>query len=248
MRALVTGGAKRVGRAICLSLAEAGFEVLIHHRASPEEAQTLAQELCTRGARASVLQADLAQESECSRLATQAGPLDLLVNNAAAYAPCALADLDAATWDAMMAINLRAPFLLSRAFADSLAKSTLPGGGHILNLADIGAERPAPGFVHYAVSKAGIVMLTKALALELAPRVRVNAIAPGTVLAPEDLGPAQLARIRESIPLGRLGSPEDIARAALFLTLGAPYISGQVLAVDGARSLMGPLSLDRPEP
>lgn len=250
MRALVTGAAVRVGREIARSLASAGFDLVLHFRSSRQPAEDLAQELRAVGVEVELLQADLADPAACRALveATAAGgPLDVLVNNAALYEDVPLQSIDLERWDRMQAVNCRAPFLLAQGLAPLLAASGLPGGGLVLNLADIGAERPAPGFLHYAVSKAGVVMLTKALALELAPRVRANAISPGTVLPPEDLGPDQLDRMRRSIPANRFGTPSDIGALVAFLALHAPYVSGQVWAVDGGRSVVGPLALDRPD-
>lgn len=248
MRAVVTGAAVRVGRAIAEALGAAGFDLVLHHNRSPVDG--LADGLRAAGRQVDTVSADLSTVAGCEAVidaAMNTGPVDVLVNNAALYSPADIADIDAAAWDRMQAVNCRAPFLLARGLAPALARSGLAGGGLILNMADIGAERPAPGFVHYAVSKAGIVMLTKALAVELAPAVRCTAIAPGTVLAPTDLGPAQLARMRASIPAQRFGDPSDIARLVVFLATQAPYVSGQVWAVDGGRSVVGPLALDRPD-
>lgn len=245
--ALVTGGGQRVGAAICRALSAVGFSVLIHYRRSAGPASALAAELSARGAPCRAVGADLGTPEGCAALiAAVDGPLDVLVNNASDYAPTPFGSISAGDFDHMMAINARAPLLLAQGLAPALRASGLPGGGLVLNLADIGAERPAPGFLPYALSKAAVVMLTRALALEMAPQVRVNAIAPGTVLAPPDLSAAQLSAIAESVPLRRLGSPEAIAQAAVFLALHAPYCTGVVLPVDGGRSLAGPLSLDLP--
>jgi pteridine reductase len=249
MRALVTGAGIRVGAAIARALAAAGMDVIVHTRSSPADETVAAVQAAGRAAWA--VQADLGTEAGCAQLAAQVqalGGLDVLVHSAAAYTPAALPAVTAADFDAMMALNCRAALLLARDLHPLLAQSALPGGGLLLTIADIGAERPAPGFLSYAVSKAALVMLTRALALELAPRVRVNAISPGTVMAPDDLGPAQLERLRASIPAGRFGSGDDIGALAAFLARHAPYVTGQVWAVDGGRSLAGPLALDRPEP
>lgn len=248
MRALVTGAGIRVGAAIARALAEAGLDVIVHTRSSPADDTVAA--VRAAGRQAWALRADLGTEAGCAALATQVralGGLDVLVHSAAAYTPAALAEVTAADFDAMMALNCKAALLLARDLHPLLADSALPGGGLLLTLADIGAERPAPGFLSYAVSKAAVVMLTRALALELAPRVRVNAISPGTVMAPDDLGPAQLERMRASIPAGRFGTADDVAALAVFLATRAPYVTGQVWAVDGGRSLAGPLALDRPD-
>lgn len=249
--ALVTGGGQRVGAEICRALSRAGFSVWIHHRRSAGAAEALAAELSAAGPPCWPVRGALDAPEGCAAvveavLAGSGGALDLLVNNASDYAPTPFGQITAADFDHMMAINARAPLLLAQGFAGALRGSGLPGGGLVVNLADIGAERPAPGYLPYALSKAAVVMLTRALALEMAPAVRVNAIAPGTVLAPPELGPAQLAAIAGSVPLGRLGSPEAIAEAVVFLALYAPYCTGVVLPVDGGRSLTGPLALDLP--
>ncbi|MFM2247938.1 MAG: Glucose 1-dehydrogenase [Pseudomonadota bacterium] len=251
-RVLITGAGQRVGAAMAQAFSAAGFSVLLHHRRSAAAAEALAASLSASGPPCATAGADLATVEGCAALAAAAlawagdAPIDVLVNNASDYRPRPFGQIAAADLDGMMAIHARAPLLLAQALAPALGRSGLPGGGLVLNLVDIGAERPAPGFLPYAVSKAALVMLTRALALEMAPAVRVNAIAPGTVLAPEDLGPAQLAQICASVPLQRLGDPAAIASAAVFLATAAPYCTGVVLPVDGGRSLRGPLSLDLP--
>ena len=245
MRALITGAGIRLGRAIALALGSAGFDLALHHNRSAAPAQALADQLRATGRDVTLIQADLSTVEGCQQLiqAALAGPdIDVLVNNAALYEALPLEQITPEAWARMQDVNCRAPFLLTQGLLPMLRRSRLPGGGLVLNLADIGGERPVPGFVHYSVSKAGILMLTRALALELAPTVRVNAISPGTVLPPEDLSPEVAAAIQATIPAGRFGAAEDIAQAAVFLATGAPYITGQVLAVDGGRSVAGPMT------
>jgi pteridine reductase len=233
---LVTGGAVRVGAAIARAFGAAGTQVLVHYCSSAGPAEALAAEL---GGQA--IQGDLATLDGVADVAAQAGAVDVLVNSAAGYAAVPFESVTAAQWDHMQALNVRAPALLTQALLPGLRASQLDGGGCVLNLGDIAGDRPAPGFVHYCVTKAAVHHLTRALALELAPAVRVNCIAPGTVLPPEDLGPDALAALRRTIPARRFGSAEDIARTAVFLALQAPYVTGQIWAVDGGRSVGGPL-------
>lgn len=245
LRVLVTGGGVRLGRALALGFAEVGAAVAVHFRRSADPAAAVVARIEAEGGRAVALGADLATVAGCRDLAASAaaalGGLDVLINCAADYAAVPFDSVTPEAWDAMQALNTRAPYLLTQALLPALRASTRPGGGCVLNLTDIAAERPVPGYAHYCVSKAGLLMLTRALALELAPAVRVNAIAPGTVLAPEHLSPAALDAIRATIPLGRFGTADDIVEAALFLALRAPYITGQVLAVDGGRAVGGPM-------
>ncbi|HEU5393715.1 MAG TPA: SDR family oxidoreductase, partial [Candidatus Methylomirabilis sp.] len=160
--------------------------------------------------------------------------LDILVNNAAVFPRTPLGEVTAEGWDAIFAVNLRAPFLLAQAAAPLMHQG---GGGRIVNLADISAERPFPGYIPYCVSKAGLIALTRGLAKALAPDVLVNAIAPGTVLWPVDYPVEGRERELRRTPLKRTGTPEDVARAVLFLLEGADFVTGQVLALDGGRSL-----------
>jgi pteridine reductase len=249
LRVLVTGGGVRLGRALALAFAAeggpGGVAVAVHHRSSAGPAAAVVAQIEAAGGRAVALQADLSTASGCAALAAQTeaalGGLDVLINSAADYAAVPFAQLTPEAWDAMQALNTRAPFLLTQALLPALQASGRPGGGCVINLTDIAADRPVPGFAHYCVSKAGLTALTRALALELAPAVRVNAIAPGTVLAPEHLAEATLAAILATIPLGRFGSPDDIVQAALYLALRAPYVTGQILAVDGGRAVGGPM-------
>jgi pteridine reductase len=240
-RALVTGGGIRVGRAIALALAEAGFDLVLHYRSSRAPAEATAEQVRQRGRAVELICADLATVDGCRTVTDAAGEIDVLVNNAALYEASPFGSISPSDWDRMLAVNCRAPALLAQGLLPSLRRSALEGGGLIVNMADIGGDRPAPGYAHYSVSKAGVLMLTRALAVELAPHVRVNSISPGTVLAPTDLSDEVLEGIRQTIPAGRFGAPEDIARTVVFLATGAPYITGQDLAVCGGRSVAGPM-------
>ena len=235
---LITGAARRVGAAIVRRLHGAGACVAIHHRDSAPDADALAAELnATRAGSAILLQADLLDTAQLPRLvaATLAayGRLDVLINNASTFYPTAVGTITAAQWDDLLGSNLKAPLFLSQAAAPALQQSE----GLILNIVDIHGLRPLKGFPVYCAAKAGLVMLTHALARELAPQVRVNAIAPGPVLFPETgLSEERKADIIDRTLLKRRGSPQDIAKAALFFAADAPYVTGQVLAIDGGRS------------
>lgn len=235
--ALVTGAGIRVGKAIALELASAGYDILVHCHASLEAARGTAAEIAARGREAHVIAADLADEGAIRKLfegtRERFGRLDLLVNCAARYERLPLAELTSEAWDAMLATNLRGPFLCCREAAALMPRD----GGHIINILDVAARVAWKEYLHYCVSKAGLEMLTRVLALELAPRIRVNAVAPGTVIwgsATQD--PDRDAVVRK-IPLGRIGCPEDIGRTVAFLATGPAFITGQVIGVDGGRSI-----------
>lgn len=237
--ALVTGGAQRIGAAIARALHAAGYRVLVHYRDSADAATALVQELnALRSESAHRLCANLDSTAAVQALANQAGQawgrLDLLVNNASAFHPTPIGSVNEAQWDSLFASNLKAPFFLSQALAPLLAHSQ----GSIVNLVDIHAQKPLAQHTVYCVAKAGLVMLTQSLALELAPAVRVNGIAPGAILWPPGQHPdaGEVAQRVAGIPLRRKGEPEDIANTVLFLAR-SPYITGQVIAVDGGRSL-----------
>lgn len=236
--AIVTGAARRIGAAIARRLHAAGANVLLHYRGAEPEAARLEAELnAARAKSASKVKADLlapiAPRSLISAAIERFGRLDLLVNNASTFYPTAVGSIEAGHWEELMGSNLRAPLFLSQEAAPQLKKN----GGAIVNVADIHAERPLKGYVVYSVAKAGLVALTRSLALELAPEVRVNGVAPGAIAWPEDgqFEPAERARIVATTPMSRLGSPEEIARAVHYLAT-APFVTGQILAVDGGRS------------
>jgi pteridine reductase len=236
---LVTGAARRVGAAVVRALHAAGANVIVHFRSSAEPAAELAREL-------NEARADSARLAECDLLdieqlpglvgaATEAfGRLDILINNASTFYPTPLGDITEIDWNDLIGTNLKAPLFLSQAAAAALRIND----GLILNIADIHGLRPLGRHPVYSVAKAGLIMLTKSLARELGPRVRVNAIAPGPVMWPEDGMDTHLKEaIVDKTALKRPGSTDDVARVALFFATEAPYVTGQILAVDGGRSV-----------
>ena len=237
--ALVTGAARRVGAAIARALHAAGASIVLHYRSSGEEAATLARELNSlRPGSAALVQCDLLDGAAVKDLAhtatTAFAGLDILVNNASSFYPTPLGDIEEDDWNDLIGTNLKAPLFLAQAASPALRER----GGLIVNLADIHGMRPLRRHPVYCVAKAGLIMLTKSLARELGPQVRVNAIAPGPVMWPE--GGVEEA-LREEIiartALKRIGSPEDVARTVLFFAAEAPFVTGQILAVDGGRSI-----------
>lgn len=236
--ALVTGGARRVGAEIVRHLHAAGASVAIHCHRSRTQAQALAAELnAGRAGSALVCSADLLQAERLRPLVdgvvAQLGGLGILVNNASSFYPTPLATLTGAQWHDLMGTNLAAPLFLAQAAASALRRAH----GLVVNIADIHGLRPLPGYLAYSTAKAALIHLTRALARELAPEVRVNAVAPGPVLWPEaGLDDAQKQEIISRTLLQRAGSPADVARAVCFFATDAPYVTGQVLSVDGGRS------------
>ena len=239
--ALITGGARRIGAAIAETLHNAGYSIVLHYRHSAVDARLLADKLNQQHPNSAIaLAADLNHLTEIQQLAhnvlQQWQRLDVLVNNASSFFPTPLADASESQWNDLMNSNLKAPFFLAQAFASELQQRE----GCIINIADIHADRPLKQHPIYCAAKAGNVMLTKSLARELAPRVRVNGIAPGAILWPEQENAPDESKqldILQKIPLARSGSPEDIARTVKFLVQDAPYITGQIITVDGGRSL-----------
>ncbi|WP_372618364.1 SDR family oxidoreductase [Falsiroseomonas sp.] len=235
--ALVTGGAKRLGRAMALALAGAGFDIALHHATSTAEAEEAAAAIRRLGRRAAPLRADLAREAEVAALlpAAQAalGPIGVLVNNASTFERDEWHDATRESWDLHMEPNLRAPFVLAQAMARAL-----PNGaeGVVVNLLDQRVWSLTPHFVSYTVSKAGLWALTQSLALALAPRIRVNGIGPGPALPSPRQTPEQFERQYTSVPLRRGTSPEEVA-AALLAILSLPSMTGQMIALDGGQHL-----------
>ncbi len=236
---LITGGARRVGADIVRTLHEAGAAMLIHYRESADAAAALAAELNRlRPGSAASEYADLLDPEAPDRLVAAAlrefGRLDILINNASTFYPTPLGEVTLAAWDDLMGSNLKAPLFLAQAAAPALKLQR----GLIINLVDIHALRPLKGHPVYSIAKAGLAMLTRSLARELGPDVRVNGIAPGPVLWPERPMAEELKReIIAKTALKRHGTPQDIARTVLFLAADAPYITGQIITVDGGRSI-----------
>jgi NAD(P)-dependent dehydrogenase (short-subunit alcohol dehydrogenase family) len=234
--ALVTGGARRLGRVIALELASQGASIALHHHRSYEEGGATAAEIRGRGVEVATIAADLADPAEIEVLASSAverfGGIDILVNSAAIYFRTPVGEVTAADWDRLHALNLRAPFLLTQALAPSLRQR----GGRVVMITDVGGERPWPGYLPYGASKAGLIYLTRGLAKALAPEVLVNAVSPGTVLPPESASPEDIAEEVKRTALKRLPTPEDVARAVAFLC-ASDAITGQVLAVESGKLL-----------
>jgi len=236
---LVTGAARRIGACIAETLHQRGCEVFLHYHTSADAVGALAQTLNgLRPGSARLVQADLGDLAGIERLAEQvrehAGRLDLLVNNASQFFPTEVGSTSTEQWDDLMDSNLRGPYFLTQALVGELSLA----GGSVVNLLDVHAVRPMPGHAVYCMAKAGLQMMTLALARELGPQIRVNGVAPGAILWPEheSSSSAQQAILDKTV-MGRAGRPEDIASAVAYLGLDAPYVTGQVLAVDGGRSL-----------
>ncbi len=243
--ALVTGGARRVGRAICLALARAGCDIALTFRTSDAEAHQTLRDLEHLGARASGRPLDLddlpAIPSFAERLLQSTGAIDVLIHNASIYERTPLESLTADSALRHMRVNALAPLLLTRALADSLARSTLPGGGAVVAMCDVHAMgRPRRAHAPYLMSKAALAEMVRSLALDLAPRVRVNGVAPGVVAFPdqgEESDPEYQHRYLSRVPLGRSGTPEDAAEVVRWLALDATYLTGEIIRVDGGRWL-----------
>jgi pteridine reductase len=237
--ALVTGAAARIGAAIAETLHQRGCDVILHYNSNIEAAQQLADRLnAARAGSASLISADLSALAGVEQLAGQVksnfDKLDVLVNNASRFYPTALGATLAWQWDDLLNSNLKGPYFLAQALLGELRAAQ----GSIINLLDVHSERPMKGHAAYCISKAGLAMMTLALARDLGPDIRVNGISPGAILWPKnEPGEDEKQSILERTALGRLGDPADIANAVAYLALDAPYITGQILAVDGGRSL-----------
>ncbi|HHS83600.1 MAG TPA: pteridine reductase [Gammaproteobacteria bacterium] len=236
---LITGAAHRIGAALARGLHQQGMNLVIHYHSSRSAALAIQHEL-NRQRESSVIliQADLTETSKISAIVKQAreawGRLDVLINNASTFFPTEIGTADERCWNDLIGTNLKAPFFLCQAAAPHLARWQ----GSIINIADIHALRPLKGYPIYSIAKAGLVMLTKAMACELGPNVRVNAIAPGAILWPEqELDEVAKQRIISRTFLKRQGSPEDVVRAVLYLIRDAEYVSGEIITVDGGRSI-----------
>ena len=237
--ALVTGAARRVGAEIATQLHAAGADVAVHYRHSAEDASKLVARLnALRPDSAAAFQADLLDTASIPPLVAAVsswrGGLDVLVNNASTFYPTPLGEITEAHWDDLVGSNFKAPLFLAQAAAASLRGHR----GSIVNIVDIHAQRPLRNHVVYSPAKAGLAMLTRVLAKELAPDVRVNGVSPGAILWPEsDMSEDTKASILEEVPLARAGAPEDIAGCVVYLVRDATYVTGQIVAVDGGRSI-----------
>lgn len=236
---LITGAGKRIGAACSRLLHGQGCNILLHYKASKQEAMRLGDELnLIRPGSAKLIQGNLRDMAELEAVASSAlaswGGIDVVINNASSFYPTPLAETTEVQWDELLGSNLKAPYFLVKAVSASLAKRQ----GCVINMVDIHAERGLPGYPVYSIAKAGLVAMTKILAKELAPDVRVNAVAPGAILWPESgLPELDKEEILQHVPLARCGSPEDIAKAVLYLVKDADYVTGQIITVDGGRTL-----------
>jgi pteridine reductase len=235
---LVTGAAKRVGRAIAFELAARGARVVVHYRTSAHEAEEVVNAIVAAGGQAIARPADLAHRDEVQQLVrgieVDFGYVDVLVHSAAEFFETPLLTTSDADWDRMIAANLTSAFYLARRVAPPMMQR---GGGVIVNLLDVHAERYLDDHLAYCVSKAGLAMLTKGLARELAPNVRVNGVAPGTVLFPDSWDEERRAALRARLPLRREGTPQDVATAVRYLIEDGEYVTGAILTVDGGKAL-----------
>jgi NAD(P)-dependent dehydrogenase (short-subunit alcohol dehydrogenase family) len=235
--ALVTGAAIRVGRAIALELARAGADVAVHYRSSKQEAESAAEEIRALGRRSVAIPAELASPEDCRRVVRDAvaafGSLDFLVHSASNFRRAPLAETTEAVWDSAMNVNARAGLLMAREAAPVLRQRR----GRIVLVSDLLARDPEKNYLAHAVSKSAVEGLTRALAVELAPEVLVNAVAPGTVLVPDGTSAEVAEKLARRVPLRRNGTPEDVAKAVVFLCAGPDFITGQVLAVDGGQTV-----------
>jgi pteridine reductase len=234
--ALVTGAGTRVGRAIALALGKAGMRVAVHYASSQKGARDTADEIVRGGSEARTMPGDLMDPATGPRLVEHTvkvfGTIDVLVNSAAVMLRTPVGEVLVEDWDAMFALNLRAPFFLCQVAARAMADR----GGAIVNIADLAAFETWRAYIPHSITKSGIVQMTRGLAHALAPKIRVNAIAPGPVLLPDGWTQEQADKLISTTPLGRLGSPEDVAQAALYL-LSADYVTGETIIVDGGRHI-----------
>ncbi len=236
--AMITGAAKRIGAAMACKLHNEGYRIIIHYGHSKDDAFALAEKLNGQRADSAVcLQANLCNSDEVEALGQKAldvwGQLDVLVNNASSFYPTPVGDISEDDWDSLVGSNVKGPLFLSQALAPALEANK----GCIINMVDMHIDRPLPSHSVYLIAKSGLASLTQSLAIDLAPNVRVNGIAPGAILWPErEMDDAEKDKLLSSIPLGELGTPEDIANTLSFL-VSAPYITGQIIYVDGGRGL-----------
>lgn len=240
--ALVTGGARRVGRAIVLELARGGCDVAIHYRRSRAEAQTLVEEVQRLGRRVIAVEGDLSRAEDCPRIVQetvdQLGQLNILINNASVFhtdGKDTLAAFDVQRWRETLETNVISPVALCQAAQSHLRSN---GKGKVVNLCDVSAERPWPDHLAYCASKAALVTVTRALAKAMAPHVQVNGVAPGIAVFPQEYSAELRERLIAKVPLKRAGTPEEVARLVRFLVDDGDYITGQIIAIDGGRSVV----------
>jgi len=236
--ALITGAAKRVGRAIALKLAREGFDIAFTYRGSQAEARDLVQQIQQLGRQSHPIQSDftnpqLASETVFTTFTQKFNRLDALINNASLYQPSSLQDATDEQIHNLFAIHFHTPFLLARRFENLLRQFR----GHIVNMVDLLAERPWPEYLAYSASKAALTSLTRGLARALAPDITVNGIAPGVVEWPDDYPQSEREKYLKRVPLARAGTPEDVANLVHFLVTGSSYITGQIIPLDGGRSI-----------
>jgi NAD(P)-dependent dehydrogenase (short-subunit alcohol dehydrogenase family) len=237
--ALITGSARRLGREIALGLASRGCRLALHYRQSASDARHVRRLVREKDVAADIFQADLSITTQIEELVHQVqnrfGRIDILINNASLFYRTPWEKVQESDWDVFMNINLKSPFLLSHQVSRIMMET---GGGKILHMADVGGLNPWSAYVPYCVSKAGLIALTKGMAKALAPKIQVNAIAPATVLPPDGATDEEIQQIVRKIPLQRVGEPEDVVNTVLYLLEGTDYVTGQVLVVDGGRTLV----------
>lgn len=229
---LITGAARRLGRETAIHLSRAGCKLTVHYNTSKEDAEKLRSEISCN-----LVQADfnaLPVEEICKRIEAATGRIDILINNASSFTHAKWNEVNEETWDHEIAVNLKMPFFLTKHFG---ARMKTNGAGKIINIADIAAEHPYLNYFPYSVAKAGLIAATRGFARALAPEVQVNAIAPGTILPPENMDPKQMQKVIEKIPVHRTGTVEEFLRTVDFLLSDVDYITGQTIILDGGRSL-----------
>jgi NAD(P)-dependent dehydrogenase (short-subunit alcohol dehydrogenase family) len=236
--ALVTGGGKRIGREIALTLGRAGADVIVNYNQSREGATDTVREIAAMGVRAVALRADVSRPKQVAAMfravEKRFGRLDLLVNNAGVFFPKTWDELEEADFDRVLGANLKGPFFCAQAAARMMMRQ---GKGNIVNISSLGGLQSWPTYMHYCASKAALISLTKTLAKALAPTIRVNSVAPGTIRFPDEENNAAVRKIIQAIPLRKGGTANDIAQTVLFLATGSDFITGQIIAVDGGKSI-----------
>jgi NAD(P)-dependent dehydrogenase (short-subunit alcohol dehydrogenase family) len=236
--ALVTGGGKRIGRAIAMTLGGAGADVVVNYNQSREGAQATVREIATMGVRAVALRADVSRPKQVTAMfrsiEKRFGRLDLLVNNAGVFFPKTWDELEETDFDRVLGANLKGPFFCAQAAARMMMRQ---GQGNIVNISSLGGLQSWPTYMHYCASKAALISLTRTLAKALAPTIRVNSVAPGTIRFPDEENNAAVRKMIRAIPLRKSGTADDIAQMVLFLSTHSNFITGQVFVVDGGKSI-----------